>query len=255
MTAEFWAFVAEREAMLRRKKVGHAAPFTNDMRLRHYWFSNIRRRDDPTFQWWQEQCKDFIGDDEALIRYTIAYYLFMWPKTFERVLPLLKKFGWDSPSVLIALGGQKKLFNPRHTTKLPSNLATVCKIMDRLPSVLPYMVGSDIQGTTAYLANNVYGLGPVLAFEVAYARHFALGGEKPHWAAPTPAAIGGAAIVLERELSVHQEAAQQLTVGLMHDLMAEHGEDFSWGVPDAQRALELFYVYARPKRPGRRYRW
>ena len=47
----FWQFMQEREQIRHRRRLGFLPPFTEDERLRRYFFPNVRRMDDPRTQW------------------------------------------------------------------------------------------------------------------------------------------------------------------------------------------------------------
>jgi hypothetical protein len=77
--AKFFAFARERYSILLKRRTGQPWPWTDDLALRKYKFTNVFREDDRTTVWFRENVRDRLRSDPSVL---LATVLFRW---FNRV--------------------------------------------------------------------------------------------------------------------------------------------------------------------------
>lgn len=257
MIDRFWQFVHIRESIRIRKESGAEPPLTDDPRLLNYWFPNIRRTDDPTTLWIWVQAARIKCDLRKLMVIT-TFRQFSLVSTGERLLPMFWGHGYDTHLMLEALAGvaPAELYNQRLPLgMLRRDLGKTCDTLSRIDWET---LGARLRGATLSEAHDYLqaaGIAPELAWEVVcdLRRTPWLRGAQdgPTWAFPSRQACLGAGILLKRDLSNSREADRELTVELYRKL-CQKAE--GWEPAEAQRALSLFYTWARKDKPTRRYR-
>jgi hypothetical protein len=237
---QFYQFVEEREAIRRRREAGEPQPWTEDVRLRDYRFANVRRCLDPSWLWWEEHVSDLPRAFEA----TVVTQLVGLP-TAVRLHSMFANSGWSNLAALQAL--QDLSFGSF------MNLQRLVRIMDELRARdIEYQARgcSCLFQLTDVLAR-CPRIGRTTAYEIALKLGHAWGKDHDRltWAEPTVNAVGGAAFVIEEDLSGDRAADRDLTLRVMKELLPDE-----WVLGDVQRSLELFYEWERPARPRKRYR-
>jgi hypothetical protein len=247
--SDFWNFVIERETIRKKHAIGAPAPYTDDVRLRDYWFPNIRRTDGKLYQWWKQNIADL--PEPLRIYATIACWLFAKTETLDRIKPILRAHGWDSHLVLATLGSRSSLINQNVAMGiLPINLGGVCAVMESAEArAIEYQLGSDLGHNTSMLAT-VRGIGKQLAFEIAL-----LLSEPAPYIYAGRSTVRGTSLLLGLELNPDSMYGRDAATSIVGRLMEEAGGAFGWQHADAQKALELFHTYADDAVPPRRYRW
>jgi hypothetical protein len=85
----FWAFVAEREAIRRRKEAGEPKPWTDDPVLQRYRFCNVRREHDTTTVWIRRHWREPLDGDRPRLLQAMAVARFVnWVPTLEALTVL-----------------------------------------------------------------------------------------------------------------------------------------------------------------------
>src|ERR1700736_146027 len=80
-TSVFVAFIIERDAIYKRRAAGEPAPWTDDLILRAWSFTNIHREDDRVTVWVKLNLRDPHADDPDLW-FALAVARFVnWPPT------------------------------------------------------------------------------------------------------------------------------------------------------------------------------
>jgi hypothetical protein len=78
-------FIAEREAIRRRRVAGEPPPFTDDPILREWSFTNVRREDDRVTKWITKNWREPHADDPDLF-FELAVARFVnWPDTLAEI--------------------------------------------------------------------------------------------------------------------------------------------------------------------------
>lgn len=78
-------FIAEREAIRRRRVAGEPQPFTDDPILREWSFTNVRREDDRVTKWITKNWREPHADDPDLF-FELAVARFVnWPDTLAEI--------------------------------------------------------------------------------------------------------------------------------------------------------------------------
>jgi hypothetical protein len=122
------------------------------------------------------------------------------------------------------------------------------------PDVVCQLEGSMAEAWQALQL--IKGLTPTLAYEIVCdlgrTGWLLQAKDRMTWAAPTSAACGGVGILLGQQLSHTRPQDQQAAVRMMRALLSI---DPAWEMSEAQRAVSLFYVWARNTKPTRSYQW
>lgn len=250
---DFWHFVAECELIHDRAAANEECPYTTDPRLRDYWFPNIRRCDGRLVRWWRDAIANADISPHRKIQATIAAWLIVKVSTLEEIKPVLLDHGWDSRLVLQHFGARTNLISRDVPTGiLPPSLPKVCEIMEEvIVRGIEFHVGPDIRGNTNTL-RWIRGIGGQLAFEIACALQYLVPSRPTDWIYAGRSTVSGAGAFMGLDLNPDskygREAAQALAIAL------RDGGATDWQLEDAQKALELFHYYVRPKPPRRRYR-
>lgn len=83
----FWAWIAEREMIRRRRAGGQPEPWTADPILQTFHFCNIRRADDAGTQWYLKNVAARVSDHKDLLWRTMFYRVVNSVAWFEEVFP------------------------------------------------------------------------------------------------------------------------------------------------------------------------
>jgi len=224
MIERFHFFVEERRRILWQRHLCVPPPWTQDERLRMYWFPNIDREDDPSTIWLRANCHtpsavfqfrclggnlkvvDAISDtfNETKFLSTAGphpfnshvYYL-RQPPGLRRVVNAIKAFE----------GNTHLLFR-----------------IKRLPIYKAWETIQDIKW-----------IGPELAWDVLCDLR------EEDWAAPTKGVMAGASLLLDRPAT----PADAMTI------LSDVRGDLTYR--QTQRALSMFRFWAQDNQPLRRY--
>lgn len=256
MIDRFWQFVNERESIRIRKESGAAAPLTDDPRLRDYWFPNIRRTDDPTTLWIWVQARRIKSKQHQLMAIA-TFRQFCRIETGELLLPMFQHHGYDTHLMLDALKGTSGRYNTRLPLGLLHNdLGRTAEVLGRIDWETLGVRLCDANLYEAHTCLVSAGIGPELAWEIvcdlARTSWLETATDRFTWAFPSRPSCLGAGILLKRDLSASRAADRELTVELYQKLCQKAP---GWEPAEAQRALSLFYTWARRDKPTRRYRW
>src|SRR5262249_5363671 len=84
-TSQLIYFIAEREAIRRRRAAGAPAPWTNDPILREWSFTNVRREDDRVTRWVVTHWREPHCDDPDLWFAMVVACFVNWPDTLAKI--------------------------------------------------------------------------------------------------------------------------------------------------------------------------
>lgn len=138
----FCYWIRERHAIYLRRQKGLPKPWTDDVVLQNYFFTNPFRENDKVTVWFRENIREPLRDDPAVLFATICFRWFNWPATGEQLLKYpskSSKYGaltdWNLPSVLSRLHGLKEhgaqiftgAFNISNSGSTKSKIDRVCE--------------------------------------------------------------------------------------------------------------------------------
>ena len=96
MYIDFFSFINERHLIHLRRLRGEEFPWTKDLILQKYKFTNVFRENDKTTVWFKENIREPLKDEQDVILATIIFRWFNLIATGE----VLKKHDlhryWDS---------------------------------------------------------------------------------------------------------------------------------------------------------------
>lgn len=258
---EFWDFVREREAIRERRAAGDPPPFTDDPRLRDYWFPNIFRTDDPSTRWIDTVLRQ-IEDPEQVILAAVAFRMLGgWP---ERFGPLVKMFtgpGYFEDGLLQFLGGWRPLFNPTVDQGMRGrrlvDVVGACETISQGGGSWHLLRGASLREATRALSE-IRWIGEAVAYEIALDLHRTgmVDEDVDSWACPSWPAVAASATITGEDLGPERSGDRVKTVTLMKTLLVTGRKEFpALHLPEIQRGLHLFHYWAREARPPRRKRW
>lgn len=196
---KYFASARERYDIKLRRDRGKKPPWTKDTVFRQFRFCNVHREDDRTTVWFRENIRKHLTG-LRVVEATLAFRWFNRIETGEKIKDILLN-GWDPEAVRERLEGVKPVVTGAYMIKTEEGLSKldgVIKCIDKAIPKLPKLVigwGSSIQQATEELTNEVYNLGPFLAYEITTdLRHTSvLGGAKDimTWANPGPGCARG----------------------------------------------------------------
>jgi len=264
MRTEFWNFVREREAVRARKELGLPPPYSEDPRLRHYRFPNIRRMDDPSTVWLHGA---LLSQLEDLVQIVLAAATFRAlggkVSSAERLVPMFLGPGFDEGLMLDALGPLKAPFNGavgQHQRMADlAGLAAATAAIQAADGFLVLIRDAPLETATGAL-KGVPKIGQEMAYEIAcdLRRTPVLMGppDARTWALPGLSAVRAAGRITGEERRHTRHDDREAAIALMRELLEEARPDFpDWELSEVQRALTMYEFWARDDAPPRRYRW
>lgn len=260
-TDEFWAFAWERERIREKREMGLNPPFSDDPRLRDYWFPNLRRMDDPTTVWLHGALLGPLTEPPEIVLATVAFRLFGSQEAGEAMLPMFLGPGYHEAGLLAAVGPLKAPFNGHLSRHLRSGTlaaaAATCEAIEASDGLWHLLRGASLREAVRAL-RAVPGIGPELAYEIVCDLRWTPvlqdAPDKLSWALPSRSAVEAVGSLQERELRSTRRLDRQETVAAMRALLEEPQFD-DWELSEVQRTLSLFHFWSRKAQPPRRYRW
>lgn len=92
---DLFAFAAERQRVLQRRRAGEAPPWTIDPVLQQYRFCNVYREDDRTTVWFRDRIRGPLSESSHVLLATIACRWFNWIPSMDALRPMLLEGRWD----------------------------------------------------------------------------------------------------------------------------------------------------------------
>lgn len=264
MKDSFWWFVKERERVRVRRDCGQHEPWTDDVRLKKYWFPNVRREHDRTNIWFRAMVRDVVKDPKTLLLAIVTFRMFSKIEVGELLLPMLTSVGYERTTLLSTLGPVRYPMFNLHVPMgiLPRSLGHAVRTLDRfayrLDEYHARIEDFSLERSHKVLAYGT-GIGPTLAYEIVCDLRNTVLIPDPidalTWASPTMMTCEAASMMLGTELRHTRSSDRFLVIAFMKELLSE-SQFGNWEMCEVQRALCLFYVWARKDRPTRRYhRW
>jgi len=249
-TSDFFGYARERYTILRKRRAGHAAPWTSDPVLQQYRFCNVFREDDRVTEWFRENIRKPLGTGYTrLFRATVVFRYLNRIETGERIRdPLLTCLTADLLLGEIELRlrqlvqQREKILGPAYMIKTPVGKDKVTGLLEIWRDIFSHeeqivktaRVEQSIRGLTEALAER-YFCGPFMAYEIATdLRHSPFLGRASDtltWANPGPGAMRGAARVLGDEassLSRGNTGDVDLVQSIMGELLSASRDNTHW---------------------------
>jgi len=263
-TKKFWTFVGERETIRIRKERGDDPPFTDDPRMRDYYFPNLRRTDDPATVWLHGALLRRLESPDQIVLASAAFRLTGGSiAAGEAMVPMFTGPGFDADILLGTLGPLKAPFNGtvhRHLRMATlADLSAAACTLGAANGYWPLLKGASLYDAHRALKRTPK-IGPDLAYEIVCdLRRTAVlrdASDVRTWAHPGLSAVLAAGAITDNDWRHTRQADRQGTLQLMRFLLAEAQMDYpDWELSEIQRSLTLYHFWAREGKPTRRYRW
>lgn len=119
----FFSSARERELIRRRRAAGEPTPWTEDPVFREWRFCNVRREDDKTTIWFNDNVRTHLkATSLPVIKATIAFRWFNRIETGERIKDLLLG-RWDSEEARRRLRGVTPVVTGAYVIKTPDGMS------------------------------------------------------------------------------------------------------------------------------------
>ena len=110
----YWSYAAERQAIFERRLAGISSPWTSDPILATYKFCNVFRATDRVSQYLIRSVAYRDGEcDEDRIFQIVAFRIFSWPDTWER---LIRSLGHPPRIADLSSGAFERALDEHHAT-------------------------------------------------------------------------------------------------------------------------------------------
>lgn len=234
--------------MFLARRGGAPPPWTDDPVLGAFRFCNIFREDDRVTIWFRENIRQPLSEQPKVLAATMAFRWFNRIETGELLKPVLLAEGWNSEAagrILRAapppyFTGAFMVRSEPGRTKLDGVLEYLDAAAPRLPEFLAAK-HQTLQAAHAWLKNEIFGLGPFLAYEIVTdLRHTALLRDATDihtWASAGPGAHRGLARLLFGTVDRRQElgsigvsSAQARMNAMMRELLEQSKDTRHWPV-------------------------
>jgi hypothetical protein len=180
----YWRFAAERHAIYERRLQDESGPWTTDIVLRNYRFTNVYRASDRVSQYLIREVQyhpDRLQSAEELFFRTLLFKIFNKIETWELLERVLGPISWQSINIASidttlddALRRNARIYSAAyimpspafgHSRKHSNHLALLASMMD---DDLPARIQKSRSLRQVYELLRPYpGLGPFLAFQYA----------------------------------------------------------------------------------------
>lgn len=217
--ARFLYWVEERHGIHRKRKAGKPRPWTDDVILRDYFFTNPFRENDKTTRWFRENVRDPLRDDPGVLMATVIFRWFNYIPTGELLLDQGLLTDWDEAKAARLLadrwdGGEGRVFTGAYMIVAGSGprgckIPAVCKAVSNVQrghrQVLTTCERPDPSLRRTWEALKQFPfLGGFMAYEIVcdlrWTRLLYNATDTMTWCNPGPGAVRGLNRLLGRQL-------------------------------------------------------
>jgi hypothetical protein len=269
---QFFEYARERYHIKLRREAGEIPPWTEDKVLQQFRFCNIHREDDKTTVWFRENVRDRVRDEciKAIFA-TVAFRMFNYIPTGERLLKMLVEYGWREVMARKALKNVDQLITGAYMVRTPygkNKLEGICEMMKafKTSDVWKHLPSCTRLSEAHALIEAVPYQGHFTAYEVVTdLRHTVVLEDAldiMEWANPGPGALRGCVWVSPGKYGT--KAGRAKALDLMRQLLALANKGMwwpeewpSWEMREVEHTLCEFDKYKRGQqgeRLKRRYR-
>jgi hypothetical protein len=206
----FCYWVRERYQIFLRRRAGKPKPWTDDVILQNYFFTNPYRENDKVTQWFREHVRDPLRDDSAVVFATVCFRWFNWIPTGELLLKHNLLTDWSPTRCQQVLEGRSKIFTGAFMINSPGGEPKLGAIVRRVNNVWQdreALLQDAAQWKTMQQAHQRLsqydGLGGFMAYEIVcdlrYTRWLEGAMDKLTWSNPGPGAVRGLYRILGRD--------------------------------------------------------
>ena len=272
MIQNFFDFMNERHMIYLRRLRGQEWPWTEDLILQTYKFTNVFREHDATTVWYREHVREMYDNSSEVMLATVMFRWFNLISVGEALYDTDMYCAWDPKWCYEVLKNEPQWVTGAYIIKTPNGmnkLAGVCWCIDQM-SIHENKIVKELQDAeTLEEMWNIFlpypYMGPFMAYEVVTdLRHTYLGRDAKDiltWANPGPGARRGLNRIHGRDLNKTIKYNQ--CVSEMRELLEASPEYVHGQMPDLEmREIEHtlceFDKYERVRnlegRPRSRYR-
>ena len=173
----FLYWIKERHSIYQKRLAGKPKPWTDDIVLQSYFFTNPHRENDKTTVWFREHVRDVLKDDPGVLMATI---IFRWFVSIETGKVLLKHDlfeEWNEAKALKVLRAHResagKVFTGAYLIRSPQGMDKVAGVVQCISAVwkererLLHRIekAETLRMAHAHL-KKFYGLGGFMAYEI-----------------------------------------------------------------------------------------
>jgi hypothetical protein len=206
----FFYWIHERTSIQEKKDRGDPWPWTEDLILREYKFTNAFRERDKTTVWFRENIRDPLKLEPEVYMATVIFRWFNLIETGETLLKHNLHTNWDPEKAYTVIVPQKKWITGAYMVKSPTamnKVRGVCQTITTLwndrQNFIDRCPWKTLQKMTLFLEGYPF-LGPFLAYELSTDLRYTYIGSNAtdinEWANAGPGAMRGLNRIHERDL-------------------------------------------------------
>jgi hypothetical protein len=207
----FFYWIQERTSIQEKKDRGEPWPWTEDVILREYKFTNAYRERDKTTVWFREHIRDPLAWQPAVYMATIIFRWFNLIETGETLLRHNLHIDWNPEKAYEAIIPQDQWITGAYMIKSPTGknkIRGICEIITEVWSdrhrFLDKCPWNSLENMTSWIEGYPF-LGPFLAYEIATDLRYTFIGSGASdintWANAGPGAMRGLNRIHNRELT------------------------------------------------------
>lgn len=247
-----------------RRDEGEPPPWTEDPILREFRFCNVFREDDKTTQWFRQCVRDPLAEDPIrVVKATIGFRWFNRIETGERILPILRKYGWHAGQIRARLKGIYPLVTGAYMIKTPADMNKLEGIIWCMKQIhhLERLQCGNLEEAHRHLMTFPY-LGAFMAYEIVTdLRHTCVLRDAADiftWANPGPGATRGLAHIYGKKYNRNNSTDVRIMNNFMRQLLYESRFNYHWPIAwpnwdmrTVEHTLCEYDKYVRCLRTGR----
>ena len=209
--ARFFYWINERTEISVKKNRGDPWPWTEDLILREYKFTNAFREDDRTTVWFRENIRDRLKNKPEVYMATIIFRWFNLIETGKTLIKHKLLTDWDADRAYEAIIPQDKWITGAYMIKSPTGINKVKGVCQTITTVWndqerfkdKFLGGTSLEKISKFLEGYPF-LGPFLAYEIATDLRYTCYGkiceDTRTWANAGPGAMRGLNRIHGRDL-------------------------------------------------------